>query len=119
MSITKYVGEQEAGAVPLFWGNGIEFPFRGHTAPVLKDAELDNVQIVQDFHAKEFDLSVPDLSAEYHHTMDRVVNGWYVCYYREVYRDTETGKRMAYVEWTQRYGQYVPGSSRGSAVSRG
>ncbi len=118
MSISKFVGEQENGGVRLFWGNASEFPFRGPSAPPLKEAELDDVQIVQDFHAKEFDLSVVTDVEEYHRVMDRVVNGWYVCYHREISRDPVTGKRSAYVEWTQRYGQYTPGASRGSAVSR-
>lgn len=120
MSIVKYVGEQSPAShgSPLFWPGVGGFPFRGPTAPSLKESELDDVQVVQDFHTGEFDLGDADAKSRYEQVMDRVVNGWYVCWYREVYRDPQTGKRVAYVEWTQRYGQYAPGSSRGPAVSR-
>lgn len=105
MSLAKYYGIPENDGENLFWGSFIDLPFRGPRPPLLKESEIENVDVVHDFYAEEFDLTDSEQAARYRTIMDRIINGWYVCCYRDVFRD-ENGKRRVYLEWTQRYAYY-------------
>lgn len=126
MSVTKYVGEQDADhGGNLFWPGAMGFPMRGAQAPTLTQTEYeDQVEVHHDFHSEEFDLSDETQKAQYLGIMDRIVNGWYVRHYHEPpTRHPKTGKRVAYVEWSQRYGALSPSASRrtltgGSSITK-
>lgn len=113
MSVLKYVGEQssEHGG-NLCWPGAHGFPLRG-AAPTLTQAEYEeNLEVQNDFHSEEFDLSVEEQKQRYDAIMDRVVNGWYILHYKEPpTRDPTTGKRIAFLEWSQRYGAVAPSAS--------
>src|SRR5262245_30909026 len=80
-------------------------PYRGGQIPLLTQEEIDrHGDVHHDFHSKEFDLTNAEHKAEYDSIMDHIVNGWYSLVFIDRYREPESKKRYAYVEWTQRYG---------------
>lgn len=120
MSVLKYINEQDQDShgQRLYWPGYYGLPVRGHNAPTLTQEEFETqIEVDHDFHSGEFDLSVPEQKKQYDAIMDRVVNNWYVLYYRDPPKRLEDGKRVVYIEWSQRYGSIKPNAYRGFASS--
>jgi hypothetical protein len=114
MALDKYVGEQDYQKHKgnLYWASrSFEFPFRGEFAPLLTQQEIDSgaIEVVWDFHCKEFDLFNEKDKEEYIYIMDRACNGWFYIHHREIIKDKDTGRvRFIYLEWSQRYCELSP-----------
>jgi hypothetical protein len=120
MSVMKYVDEQgPSHGGPLLWPGYHGIPVRSSGMPALTEDEIDRqMEFHHDFHSREFDLSDPVQKAEYDDIMDRIVNGWYTLYYREPpVREPQTGKRLVYMEWFQRYGALNPNTKFNAVTS--
>lgn len=124
-SIRKYVTEDAAdGGGRLFWSAAdlIGCPVKADRPPLLREEELhERLEVENDFRAEEFDLGDAEQRARYVSIMDRVVNGWYVTHFVDRWRDPNTGRRMVYVEWSQRYGVIAPTRAQqqfGSSIAR-
>lgn len=119
MSLQKFFSEQDKDTHRglLFWPGHNNYPVRGPHAPLLKASELDtSLEIVADFHEKEFDLTVAADHTEYVSIMDRIVAGWYTLIYIDRWRDTTNNHRMVRLEWAQRYSEVAPQVKAGSSI---
>lgn len=67
-----------------------------------KDELENSVEVVSDFHVKEFDLTIEEDKKKYEEIMTRSANHWY----QVVFVERNGMKRI--VEWVQRYGELSP-----------
>lgn len=105
--------ETEHGA-PLHWpGTPSGFPYRGETAPLLKQKEVEEIDHALDYHSRLFRLWIPEEKEAFDAVMDRIVNGWYMQHRRT---DREIPGEVApavWLEWVQIYGESPLGKHPG------
>lgn len=114
MSLQKYHGEHggaQHGHSQLNWpGTADGFPVVGPPGftPNLKQDEVDNLELVKDFHSKMFELWDPSQKAAFDEISDRLINGWYYLVKRADTWDEEHKHYRVWLEWFQVYGMLPP-----------
>src|SRR5580704_15190992 len=87
-SLLKYFGETggpEHGGGQLMWPGTMDgFPVRGKNIPDLKQEELENILLEQDFKSEMFELWDPEQKKRYDKIKDRIANGLYIQFDRRV-----------------------------------
>jgi hypothetical protein len=103
---SKYHGEQHPlHGGQLHWPGVYGVPFKGPTAPDLKQSEYDNVPIVAQACNRVFNLSDPEQAQMYEWVRDRIRNGLFTGDWVERHWDEETKTMWVYLEWSQLYAQ--------------
>lgn len=85
-----------------------DIPFRGSNPPLLKQDEIDELEVVPEGQVRLFDLSNPEEHKEYETVYHRAVSGWYVITHCERHYDPDTKHMRIYVEWCRRYREAPP-----------
>ena len=93
----------------MFWSEALGgLPYRGTHAPIMKQEDLENIEVAWDWKFDTFDLSIQEHQDRYQYVMDRAVNKWFYIHHIERHWLPETKTMIVYVEWSQRYGELSP-----------
>lgn len=105
MSLVKFSNRRDGnGRGNVYWErSSIDgLPFRGQTAPLLREEEFeDRLVRVSDFKNQTFDTGNTEQNAEYCRIMDGVANNWFQLVHIERYRKPDDNKFFIYVEWIE------------------
>jgi hypothetical protein len=100
----KYLGSQNPDlyGASLTWPGAHNLPVLGQFDRLLKQDEVDDAEIVGDFHARKFDTWDADSVRLYEQIMDRVVNGQFLVRRRTPEQWVpEHGGWSFWMEWVQ------------------
>ena len=96
-------------------------PFRGPTAPLMRDAEFDELtEKVHDCYSGTFDTSDPQMQQHgrrYHEILEGAAIGWFrpLCERQYTWgeKTDEPPKMYVYIEWAEPYNELAPGRASG------
>jgi hypothetical protein len=104
-SLVKFSNRKDGnGRGNVYWNRSeIDgLPFRGASAPLLKEEEYaDRVVRVNDFKNATFDTSNPEQNAEYCRVMDSVANSWFNLIHIDRHRKPDDNGYLIYMEWVE------------------
>jgi hypothetical protein len=83
-----------------------KIPFKSESATALKQAQIDNARLVNNYQCELFDLTDAEQLKRFHVTMNRIYGGWYLKLHLERRWDVNKAKPLVWLEWLVRY--YVP-----------
>jgi len=80
-----------------------KIPFKSASATVLKQEQIDNARLVNEYKSELFDLNDEAQSQKFHVTMNRIYGGWYVRINLERRWEATKAKPLVWLEWLIRY----------------
>ena len=104
-SLVKFSTRKDGnGRGEVYWNRAdIDgLPFRGPTAPLLKEEEYeDRIRRVNDFKNSTFDTEDSEQNAVYCQVMDAVSNGWFQLIHIDRKPKADDNGYRIYIEWVE------------------
>jgi hypothetical protein len=103
LNLSDYEDKLAGGGSFVLPGVNNGYPFVGDEIPNLKDGEADQLEYVNLYHTKAFDLSDPATKKEFEEIMGQIYNRQYVLIKKEYRWNDDKATPTVWLEWLETY----------------